>query len=427
MYNTEKPQNLSYAQSATPRNRYTANENAMAFMHGKNGYIFVLCDANNKAGGHRIAQLAADSIVNFFNHQYFTNPYQALRNALIFANRRVAFYASFNKVLGGKGMSCDVVLIRENALYFATVGQSNLRLFSEEQFQIVEEAFPYTKFRHEDNESLYEKDDHAVNSIGIAASIQFKVCTQAVTPENNDCFIFASNALANALEESQVKAVLEDKEAGLQKKADRLLQKASEKYNGNMNLMLLQFKNMRYYGRHSSSDYFDSFYNKLFKIITSRLIFIVLIVLIIAGVAISLIETNPQTKNHAVFHTGSSMESGLLLVAMPAPKTFSYQPPVADSTFLYQAEWGESLWLLANRFNLSLSELKTYNNWGDNKLYVTQKLKIPVTAIHTVSANESLDAIAEKYNVDKQLIMKANQFNVDSRLRSGQLLVIPKP
>lgn len=101
----------------------------------------------------------------------------------------------------------------------------------------------------------------------------------------------------------------------------------------------------------------------------------------------------------------------------------------------YTVQRGDNLSEIAQRFNVSLNDLKAANNINGSVIQVGQTLRIPsalsmpvLTQVsfreHVVSRGESLSQIAANYSVSLQRLRESNQLNNDT-IRIGQVLRIP--
>lgn len=97
---------------------------------------------------------------------------------------------------------------------------------------------------------------------------------------------------------------------------------------------------------------------------------------------------------------------------------------------VYVVQKGDTLWTIAKKFNTSVDEIKKVNNLTSNALSVGQKLKIPTKEAivekdtYVVKSGDSLYAIAQKYGITVDELKKAN--NLTSNVLSvGQVLKIP--
>ena len=93
----------------------------------------------------------------------------------------------------------------------------------------------------------------------------------------------------------------------------------------------------------------------------------------------------------------------------------------------YTVKKGDSLWVIANKYDTTVDEIKKTNNLSSNLLSIGQTLIIPSSSnyiTYTVKKGDSLWNIANKYNTTVDKIKKLN--NLSSNLLSiEQIILIP--
>ena len=97
----------------------------------------------------------------------------------------------------------------------------------------------------------------------------------------------------------------------------------------------------------------------------------------------------------------------------------------------YTVRSGDGLSMIAERFHVSMADLKEANHLKKNSIQVGQVLKIPGSAPaapsfkeHTIANGETLSQIATSYSVSLDSIRTTNQLKSDT-IRPGQVLKIP--
>ena len=108
-----------------------------------------------------------------------------------------------------------------------------------------------------------------------------------------------------------------------------------------------------------------------------------------------------------------------------------YTPPKGENT--YTVKKGDSLYVIANKYGITVDELKAANNLSSNLLNVGQILKIPKKEeatpseyeVYTVKSGDSLWSIATNYGVSVDDIINLNNLGT-TILQIGQQILIPK-
>jgi N-acetylmuramoyl-L-alanine amidase len=114
-------------------------------------------------------------------------------------------------------------------------------------------------------------------------------------------------------------------------------------------------------------------------------------------------------------------------IKIPA-KGYVVKAPTSNKPAVHTVRSGESLSVIAAKYNTNSSVLKHYNNLRSTSLQVGQKIKVPAGAnkltTHKVRSGESLSVIAKRYGTTASVIKSINKLRSNS-LAIGQLLTIP--
>lgn len=106
-------------------------------------------------------------------------------------------------------------------------------------------------------------------------------------------------------------------------------------------------------------------------------------------------------------------------------------------TIKYRVKKGDSLWLIARRFNTTISETKRLSGLSRSRLYVGQVITIrngnyvsqtpsstSSSKTYTVKRGDCLSVIAEKNRVSLAQILRLNNFNTKTILYPGQKIIV---
>lgn len=97
------------------------------------------------------------------------------------------------------------------------------------------------------------------------------------------------------------------------------------------------------------------------------------------------------------------------------------------SKISYVVKKGDSLWLIANKYDTTVEKIKSTNNLKSNTLSIGQVLVIPSSSefiTYTVKKGDSLWSIANKYNTTVDNIKKLNNLS-SNNLQINQKLILP--
>lgn len=98
-----------------------------------------------------------------------------------------------------------------------------------------------------------------------------------------------------------------------------------------------------------------------------------------------------------------------------------------ENTLIYIVESGDTLWKIANKHGVTIQDIVNVNNMDPNQyLYIGQKLLIPTQSmVYNVQPGDTLWKIASNFNVSIQDIVDNNNLDINGYLSIGQKLLIP--
>lgn len=112
-------------------------------------------------------------------------------------------------------------------------------------------------------------------------------------------------------------------------------------------------------------------------------------------------------------------------------KNITYVEPETITTDTYKVVSGDTLYSISKKLDTSVSEIKKLNNLSSNSLSVGQILKIPTKVVdvgdmelYQVKSGDTLYSIANKYNISINELKTLNDL-IDNNLSVGQLLNVP--
>ena len=117
--------------------------------------------------------------------------------------------------------------------------------------------------------------------------------------------------------------------------------------------------------------------------------------------------------------TSNTLQIGQILI-IPDKKT-------STKEITYVVKKGDSLWLIANKYDTTVEKIKSANNLTNNTLQIGQVLTIPSSTeffTYTVKKGDNLWLIAKNYNTTVDNIKKLNNLTSNT-LQIGQKLILP--
>lgn len=108
---------------------------------------------------------------------------------------------------------------------------------------------------------------------------------------------------------------------------------------------------------------------------------------------------------------------------IPTSSEFTAKGGAVVYTSKHVVNTKENLFRIADRYGLTVGELKAINKLNNDDISIGQELVLPLQS-HTVERNETLSHIAKKYKVTVSDLKKINNLK-SSMIRRGKVLLIP--
>ena len=121
------------------------------------------------------------------------------------------------------------------------------------------------------------------------------------------------------------------------------------------------------------------------------------------------------------------LQTGQVLLIPVETTDVTETTPSTSNGISYVVVKGDNLYNIANKYKVSVSDIKSLNNLKSNTLQIGQILKIPGTeayANYTVKKGDSLWKIANKYGVTVNELKQVNNLS-GTTLQIGDVLLIP--
>jgi serine/threonine protein phosphatase PrpC/LysM repeat protein len=457
-----------------------ANEDYLGYFENANGHLFVVCDGmGGHAGGATASQLAVESIRQFFEHGYYENLPEALRQSILFANQQIYAQANHNAHLQGMGTTCVVVIIRNDDVFYAHVGDSRLYLQSSNRLQrltkdhsVVQEMVDQGLLREEDAEN-HPRKNQLTRALGTLQEVDVDVSEQSFHPVNGDILLICTDGLNGMINDSVIGQVLSEHTL-VQNKAIKLVQLANDAGGyDNITVQLIQFDTAITGGTTDDMTSINKPKHKKTKVQAAPIRQKVDPALIVFGVLVGIVfilfilgydqmsdaalttselsqeqtgatnadqETHDETETQPVTReetkpANTATEKVAVVKKVnkeekntPPPNTSDKKVASQEMYITHTIRAGETFSSVARRYNVTNKSLQSWNSaikdqGKDLKSDVTQ-LQVKVRAVHKVGPGEVLSVLEKKYGVSKELIMAANAKTAD-RASRGEVLVIP--
>ena len=397
------------------------NEDYLAYFSCLNGEIFIICDGKGShASGATASHLVVDAIRETLEKELFATTQQAITKAFENANQLIFSRAQESLAMIDMASTCVLAIVRERKVYFGSVGDSRLYVFSKENAT-----------GNSDKNLSQLTTDHAIaipnhpqkkqllRALGFEKNIEVQIYPEKLL-QKNDVILLATKGLHTHVTDNEISEILH-KSISIQEKAILLVNKSNENSGAdNVSVQLIDFNKI------------DTATKKTFKKIWAYIIPIAVVVTIIAFSGNYFIKKNQQQKAQKQAQRDSiaqkerkEMITDSLLVE-----------DARDTTFLHTIQKGQHSGIIARKYNLSNLNLQELNDGEDlSRIKEGAQMRVKAKMLYVLEKDQTLENLYNerfkrwrKYNINPKTIRNLNKNSEDSlqgTLKKGREILIP--
>lgn len=412
MPHTQELHNYTYFGISDKGNVREKNEDRYAHIETINGDVFVLCDGmGGVKDGDIAAEITIKSIESFISETWQEDPIKLINNAISVANKDV--YSHFNNENSTlrAGTTLVLVLIRNNELFYAHVGDSRIyyqtgkKLFQITSDHSYVQGLVDKNIITEEEAQIHTRKNEITKAIGIKEKIEPTICRKPIYPADFDNVLLCSDGLTNELSKKDILSVLLNNKMIVEKKANVLINKAIE--NGGRDNVTIQIINFYNTGKTNNKSFNT---NEKSKKRYKSLFFIGLI--LILSIALFFIFNKKDTRND-IHNDNQNLQSSSLLF---------YKKHKKDTIINIFVKNSQNLITILTSFKLTHDKIGHASSLVKDFGYV--KYYIPVKAVYKYQIGKDIFSYPE---IEKKNIIDIIIVNNKKELffKPGENIIVP--
>ena len=211
------------------------NEDYYGSMETPNGSIIIVCDGmGGHVGGKEASTTAVENMLSYMSNKDYSNPILAHNNSIIFVNSQINKKANDNPELQGMGTTVVALLIQDENIFIAHVGDSRIYLLSDKKLHritkdhsVVQQMVDRGIITPEEAETHSAKNQ-ILKALGIEDNVEPTLSDEPILAKKDDIFLLCSDGLSDMVDDTVIHKVLTDNALNLEQKAELLIQLALE-------------------------------------------------------------------------------------------------------------------------------------------------------------------------------------------------------
>lgn len=228
----------------------SVNEDSMTTFESPNGRVVVVCDGmGGQNAGDVASKLAIDVIQDILTDNTFPTPEEAISKSIMAANQAILRRAAQNPSLSGMGSTCVMAIIKDDQLYYGSVGDSRMYYIANRMIRQITKDQSYVQTLVDAGEITVEQAEHhankneITNALGVDSMTPPVVGKMPVTPEPGSVVLLCSDGLSGMINNNTIQSTVSRNDLTLQERAELLVQQANDAGgNDNITVQLIEFR-----------------------------------------------------------------------------------------------------------------------------------------------------------------------------------------
>lgn len=227
----------------------SVNEDNMTTFDSVNGRVLVVCDGmGGQNAGDVASQLAVTVIQDILTDNAFETPEEAIKGAIMAANRAILHRSAQNAALGGMGATCVMLIIKDGQAYYGSVGDSRIYYVANQTIRQITKDQSYVQTLVDAGQITQEAAEHhqdknqITNALGLEDMTPPVIGQSPITPEAGSVFVLCSDGLSGMINNNTILNTVSHYEMPLAERAKTLVQQANEAGGAdNITVQLVEF------------------------------------------------------------------------------------------------------------------------------------------------------------------------------------------
>lgn len=230
--------------------RRSVNEDSIGKSDTQNGLAVVICDGmGGNVGGKIASETAVDAILMHLREHQYSDPKEAISNAIQEANRAILKKTELRPELTGMGCTCVLLLVgKSGAANIGHIGDSRIYLIRDGLANQLTKDQSYVQMLVDEGKLTPQEAEHhprnneITNAVGMVNMTPPVIRDQSINPVAGDCFLLCSDGLSKLVPEGDIVKIISARSFSTDKRAEMLINAA--KNNGgtdNISVQLVEF------------------------------------------------------------------------------------------------------------------------------------------------------------------------------------------